>query len=78
MKTQGMSLQEIKHTLQIENQNEEIDLQKICLHMQTLQSEVSTLVEKMNQQEQLTKQTIKNKISNESVALMQSLLKLIT
>ncbi|MFC7684854.1 MerR family transcriptional regulator [Ureibacillus sp. GCM10028918] len=79
MKAQGMCLNEIKISLETENvQNEEMDLQNICLHMKTLQTEISNLVEIMQQQEQSKKDSIKNKVSSESVALMQSLLLLIT
>lgn len=79
MKAQGMCLQDIKKSLDVEhNGNPKEDLQEICLHMQTLQSEVSTLIESMNRQEQSTKETIKNKMLPESVTLIQSLLRLIT
>ena len=79
MKAQGMCLNDIKQSL--ENGNvlpEEIDLQKICQHMKTLKKEISALVEKMQHQDQSKKDSIKGEISSESVALMQSLLLLIT
>lgn len=79
MKAQGMCLNDIKQSLENDNvQNEEIDLQNIRLQMQKLQTEISTLVEKMQQQEQSKNYSIKSKVSTESVALMQSLLLLIT
>nr|WP_277749722.1 MerR family transcriptional regulator [Lysinibacillus halotolerans] len=77
MKAQGMCLQDIKKSLDDECNPKE-NIQEICLHMQTLQSEVSTLIESMNHQEQSTKETIKNKVLPESVTLIQSLLRLIT
>lgn len=78
MKTSGMCLQEIKKSFQQEQPYEEIDIQEIRLHMQTLQNEVATLLEQMNQHEQSAQVSIRNKVSKESVALMQSLLLLIT
>jgi len=78
MKARGMCLNDIKQSLEKNEQNDEIDLQNICLQMKTLQNEISTLVEKMQQQEQSKNTSIKNKVSSESVALMQSLLLLIT
>ncbi|HWK23824.1 MAG TPA: MerR family transcriptional regulator [Ureibacillus sp.] len=78
MKAQGMCLNDIKQSLEKNVKNEEIDLQHIRLHMNTLRDEISTLVEKMQQQEQSKKDSIKHKVSSESVALMQSLLLLIT
>lgn len=78
MKARGMCLNDIKQSLEKNEQNDEIDLQNICLQMKTLQNEISTLVEKMQQQEQSKNNSIKNKVSSESVALMQSLLLLIT
>ena len=78
MKARGMCLNDIKQSLEKNKQNDEIELQNICLQMKTLQNEISTLVEKMQQQEQSKNTSIKNKVSSESVALMQSLLLLIT
>ncbi|RTQ93342.1 MerR family transcriptional regulator [Lysinibacillus telephonicus] len=78
MKSSGMSLKDIKNSFEKEHQYEEIDIQELRLHMQTLQNEVTTLLEQMKQQEQTTQTTIKNNVSKESVALMQSLLLLIT
>ncbi|TQR09525.1 MerR family transcriptional regulator [Psychrobacillus lasiicapitis] len=76
-KEQGMSLEKIKHELEKENV-EEIDIQEIRLHMQYLEKEVSTLLEQINNKEETTQHTIKQNISSDSVALMQSLLLLIT
>nr|WP_084591233.1 MerR family transcriptional regulator [Ureibacillus sinduriensis] len=79
MKAQGMCLNEIKKAIENVNvQHEEMDVQNICQHMKALQNEISTLVENMEQQDQSKKDFIKNKVSSESVALMQSLLLLIT
>ena len=79
MKAQGMCLNDIKQSLEKGNVlPEEIDLQKICQHMKTLKNEISALVEKMQQQDQSKKDSIKDEVSSESVALMQSLLLLIT
>ncbi|MBM7607395.1 DNA-binding transcriptional MerR regulator [Lysinibacillus composti] len=78
MKASGMSLQDIKKSIKQENKYEEIDLHEIRLHMQTLKNEISTLLDQMQQQEQTTQTSIKNKVSSESVALMQTLLLLIT
>lgn len=72
-----MSLEKIKHELEKENV-EEIDIQEIRLHMQYLEKEVSTLLEQINNKEETTQHTIKQNISSDSVALMQSLLLLIT
>ncbi|WP_168193845.1 MerR family transcriptional regulator [Lysinibacillus sp. SGAir0095] len=78
-KAQGMCLNDIKKSIEKEEmQYEEIDLQEIRLQMRMLQSEVSSLVEKMNQQEKSKKDSIKQNVSSESVALMQTLLLLIT
>lgn len=76
-KAAGMSLDKIKHELQKE-QVEEIDIQEIRLQMQYLEKEVSHLLQQINNEEEVTQHSIKQKISSESVALMQSLLLLIT
>ncbi|MDN4493459.1 MerR family transcriptional regulator [Ureibacillus aquaedulcis] len=79
MKSKGMCLNDIKNSFEKMNtQSEEMDLQNICQHMKALKNEISLLVEQMQQQEQSKKDSIKNKVSSESVALMQSLLLLIT
>ena len=78
LKARGMCLNDIKQSLDQNEQNDDMDLQNICLQMKTLQNEISTLVEKMQKQEQSKNYRIKNKVSSESVALMQSLLSLIT
>lgn len=46
--------------------------------MQNLQHEVTTLLEQMKEKEQSTQAQVKNKVSSECAALMQSLLSLIT
>lgn len=78
MKTNGMSLQEIKKTFEKEHVYEEVDIQELRLHMQNLQHEVTTLLEQMKEKEQTTQAQVKNKVSSECTALMQSLLSLIT
>lgn len=75
MKAKGMSLQEIKKTFEVENRYEEIDIQELRLRMQSLQNEVTTLLEQVK--EQPAKESIKNKLSSESIALMQALLLLL-
>lgn len=76
-KSAGMSLEEIKHELEKEYV-EEIDIHEIRLHMKYLETEVSHLLEQINNKEVTTQHSIKQKISSESIALMQSLLLLIT
>ncbi|PYF07244.1 hypothetical protein BJ095_10534 [Ureibacillus chungkukjangi] len=74
-----MCLSDIKLSFENLNvQKEEIDIQDICNQMTSLKNEISTLVQKMQQQEQSKNESIKDKVSSESVALMQSLLLLIT
>nr|WP_232337093.1 hypothetical protein [Lysinibacillus timonensis] len=73
-----MSLQEIKQNFDKEQVYEEIDIQELRLHMKNLQHEVTTLLEQMKQQEHSTQSQVKNKVSSECTALMQSLLSLIT
>lgn len=76
-KLKGMSLEQIKREL-AKDSIEEIDIQEIRLQMQYLEKEVSHLLEQINEKEDNTKHSIKQKVSSESVALMQSLLLLIT
>lgn len=76
-KSAGMSLEDIKHELE-KDSVEEIDIHEIRLHMKYLEKEVSHLIEQINNKEENTQHTIKQKVSSESVALMQSLLLLIT
>lgn len=76
-KLAGMSLEDIKQELEKEFV-EEIDIHEIRLHMKYLETEVSHLLEQINNKEVTTQHTIKQKISSESIALMQSLLLLIT
>ncbi len=61
-----------------ENPYEEVDIQELRLHMQNLQNEVTTLLKQLKHQEQSSQLSIKNKVSTESVTLIQSLLLLIT
>lgn len=76
-KATGMSLEAIKKQFEKE-QIEEVDIQELRLQMQYLEKEVSHLLEQINTEEETIQHTIKQKISAESVALMQSLLLLIT
>ncbi|MEK3975227.1 MerR family transcriptional regulator [Psychrobacillus sp. FSL K6-2684] len=76
-KSDGMSLEQIKREL-ARDVVEEIDIQEIRLQMKYLEKEVSHLLEQINDKEDNTKHSIKQKVSTESVALMQSLLLLIT
>ncbi|MEK3993404.1 MerR family transcriptional regulator [Psychrobacillus sp. FSL K6-2365] len=76
-KSSGMSLEAIKKQFEKE-QIEEVDIQELRLQMQYLEKEVSHLLEQINTEEETTQYNIKQKISTESVALMQSLLLLIT
>ncbi|MER2171964.1 DNA-binding transcriptional regulator, MerR family [Paenisporosarcina quisquiliarum] len=76
-KSSGMSLEAIKKQFEKE-QIEEVDIQELRLQMQYLEKEVSHLLEQINTEEETTQHNIKQKISTESVALMQSLLLLIT
>ncbi|QUG40086.1 MerR family transcriptional regulator [Psychrobacillus sp. INOP01] len=76
-KATGMSLEAIKQQLEKE-QIEEVDIQELRLQMQYLEKEVSHLLDQINTEEITIQKNIKQKISSESVALMQSLLLLIT
>ncbi|MBM7607341.1 DNA-binding transcriptional MerR regulator [Lysinibacillus composti] len=78
MKAQGMTLEDIKKEFHKKIECEGIDIQEIRLHMQTLENEVSQLLKQIERQEKTSKEFIKNKISNESAALMKSLILLIT
>lgn len=76
-KAAGMSLEAIKNQFE-EVQVEEVDIQELRLQMQYLEKEVTHLIEQINSEEKATQHNIKQKVSSESVALMQSLLLLIT
>ncbi|MFJ7731584.1 MerR family transcriptional regulator [Lysinibacillus sp. NPDC097231] len=75
-KQQGLSLVEIQHQLNI-TPYEEIDVQMLRIKMQDLEHDVTSLLEKMNKQDNIRIETIKKNVSPESIALMQSLLLLI-
>ncbi len=76
-KQAGMTLQEIARNLKIEQaQYEEVDLQLIRLHMQTLEQEVKLLAEQLEKNPSYSS-AIKQNVSPQSVALMQSLLLII-
>lgn len=78
MKAQEMTLEDIKKEFHKKIECEEIDIQEIRLHMQTLENEVSQLLKQIERHEKTSKEFIKNKISNESAALLKSLILLIT
>ncbi len=75
-KQQGLSLVEIQHQLNI-TPYEEIDVQMLRIKMQDLEHDVTSLLEKMNKQDNIKIESIKKNVSPESIALMQSLLLLI-
>ena len=75
-KSQGMSLEEIKKSMNLAYE-EDIDLHELRLRIQLLEKDVSLLVQQLDQANEGNKKLIKQKISTESVALMQSLLLLI-
>lgn len=75
-KQQGLTLEEIKKTI-IDQDTEEVDIQKLRLHFQLLEKDVSQLVKQLNHSDLKKQQFIKEKISKDSVALMQSLLLLL-
>lgn len=72
-KQQGLSLEEIKKLIVVQDA-EEIDLQDLRLRIQLLEKDVSQLVQHLDHTNPKEHQLIKQKISTESVALMQSLL----
>jgi len=76
-KATGMSLEAIKNQFEKEH-IEEVDIQELRLQMQYLEKEVIHLIDQINSKEITTQHHIKQKVSTESVALMQSLLLLIT
>lgn len=78
MKKQGLSLQEIAKKLNIKQaQYEEVDIQAIRIHMQELEKEVKLLAAELEKNPN-TSSHIKKNILPESVALMQTLLLLVT
>ena len=76
-KAAGMSLEAIKQQLEME-EIEEVDIQQLRIQMRYLEKEVSHLLVQIHSEEIGTQRNIKQKISTESIALMQSLLLLIT
>lgn len=76
-KAQGMTLEEIKKVI-YDTYAEEVDVQELRLRIQLLEKDVSQLVQQLDHSNDDNQQVIKQKISTESVALMQSLLLLIT
>ena len=76
-KAQGMTLEEIKKMM-YDAYAEEVDVQELRLRIQLLEKDVSQLVQQLDHSNDENQQVIKQKISTESVALMQSLLLLIT
>ena len=78
LKCEGLSLQEIANVLNIKQaQYEEVDIQVIRSQMQKLEKEVKLLATELAKDPQ-TSSAIKKNVLPESVALMQSLLLLIT
>lgn len=75
-KQQGLSLEEIKKIM-LDRYAEEVDLQDLRLRIQLLEKDVSQLVHQLDHTDTKDQQLIKQKISTETVALMQSLLLLI-
>ncbi len=75
-KQEGLSLIDIQHELNI-TPYEEIDVQILRIKMQDLEHDVTSLLEKMNKQDNKDIEKIKKNVSPESIALMQSLLLLI-
>lgn len=77
-KRSGMSLSEIAKligTEKIESKPyEEIDIHEIRLQMQKLENDVSKMMETLSEQE---KQSLKQKVTPESVTLMQALILLL-
>jgi len=76
-KSQNMSLEEIKKKMDIDY-CDEVDIQDLRLRIQLLEQDLSHLVNHLDHSDAKEKNLIKQKISTESVALMQSLLLLIT
>ncbi|MEQ6353203.1 MerR family transcriptional regulator [Lysinibacillus sp. M3] len=76
-KSQNMSLEEIKKKMDIDY-CDEVDIQDLRLRIQLLEQDLSHLVNHLDHSDTKEKILIKQKISTESVALMQSLLLLIT
>lgn len=75
-KAKGKSLNEIRTLLQVETLvEEEIDIQEIRLQMKKLEKDVAKLIAHMDEKQ---KQQMKKKVSPESVALVQSLLLLLS
>ena len=71
-KKRGKSLEEIRKLLRIDTPiEEEVDIQDIRLQMRKLEHDVAKLMEQMDDKE---RQKLREKVSPESVALMQSLL----
>ena len=78
LKKQGLSLQAIAEQLNIkEAQYEEVDIQAIRIHMQELEKEVKLLAAELEKNPDASS-AIKKNVLPESVALMQSLLLIVT
>ena len=78
LKSEGLSLQEIANILNIKQaQYEEVNIQAIRSQMQQLEKEVKHLATELAKDPH-TSSAIKKNVLPESVALMQSLLLLIT
>lgn len=75
-KKEGKSLEEIKKEI-INKYSEEVDVQELRLKIRGLEKEVTEILEKLEQTNQMKYHEIKNKISKESLSLIQTLLLLL-
>ena len=69
-KQKGCCLQQIADKLGVEKTHEEIDVQDIRLQMRKLEQDMAKLMDQLDENE---KQKLKNNVTPESLALMQSL-----
>lgn len=77
-KAEGLSLEEIRQQLNKKSIDvEEIDIYELRLQMQQLEKNVSRLLTKLDNEEQNDQQSVKKKMSRESITLVQSLLLII-
>jgi len=76
MKSEGKSLEEIKREI-INKFSEEVDVQELRLKIKGLEKEVSEILAQLEQTDKIKYYEIKNKISKESLSLIQTLLLLL-
>lgn len=76
MKSEGKSLEEIKREI-INKFSEEVDVQELRLKIRGLEKEVSGILAQLEQTDKIKYYEIKNKISKESLSLIQTLLLLL-